>query len=100
MNDARHAPARAVRLAVDTGGTFTDLVLVPEGRKAVVWMANVDWMSHDPITNAALDAVMGFGPAPIEAVIGRLVAQYQVADITITDPPLEQIIAAIYAQPA
>jgi ABC-2 type transport system ATP-binding protein len=36
----------------------------------------------------------------IEAVISRLVGQYQVADITIEDPPLEQIIAAIYAQPA
>jgi ABC-2 type transport system ATP-binding protein len=36
----------------------------------------------------------------IDAVIGRLVGQYQVADITIEDPPLEQIIAAIYAQPA
>ena len=36
----------------------------------------------------------------IEAVISRLVGRYQVADITIEDPPLEQIIAAIYAQPA
>ncbi len=36
----------------------------------------------------------------IETVIGRLVGQYQVADITIEDPPLEDIIAAIYAQPA
>jgi len=36
----------------------------------------------------------------IDQVIGHLVSQYQVADITIEDPPLEQIIAAIYAQPA
>ena len=36
----------------------------------------------------------------IETVIGRLVAQYAVADITIEDPPLEDIIAAIYGQPA
>ena len=38
--------------------------------------------------------------AGIEQVISRLVGQYQVADITIEDPPLEQIIAAIYEQPA
>ncbi|MDQ2807336.1 MAG: ATP-binding cassette domain-containing protein [Chloroflexota bacterium] len=36
----------------------------------------------------------------IETVIGRLVGQYAVADITIEDPPLEDIIAAIYGQPA
>ncbi|MGI8587501.1 MAG: ABC transporter ATP-binding protein [Chloroflexia bacterium] len=32
----------------------------------------------------------------IDTVIGKLLGQYQVADITIEDPPLEQIIAAIY----
>ena len=36
----------------------------------------------------------------MEAVIGRLVADYRVADITIEDPPMEQIIAAIYGQAA
>jgi ABC-2 type transport system ATP-binding protein len=36
----------------------------------------------------------------IDRVIGAIVASYQVADITIEDPPLEQIIAEIYTQPA
>jgi ABC-2 type transport system ATP-binding protein len=36
----------------------------------------------------------------IDAVIGHIVGGYPVADITIEDPPLEDIIAAIYAQPA
>ena len=33
---------------------------------------------------------------PIDAVIAHLVAHYRVADITIGDPPMEEIIAAIY----
>jgi len=75
-----HRGRRIVSHGGGDTGYVTDLVLVPEGRKAVVWMANVDWMSHDPITNAALDAVMGVGPAPIEAKrdAGRvLIAAYR-----------------------
>jgi ABC-2 type transport system ATP-binding protein len=33
---------------------------------------------------------------PIEAVIAHLVAHYRVADVTISDPPMEEIIAQIY----
>ncbi|MGH2351628.1 MAG: ABC transporter ATP-binding protein, partial [Chloroflexota bacterium] len=33
---------------------------------------------------------------PVDAVIAHLVARYRVADITIADPPLEEIIAHIY----
>jgi len=41
------------------------------------------------------------GEANMEATISDLVAHYRVADITIEDPPMEQIIAAIYqAAPA
>jgi CubicO group peptidase (beta-lactamase class C family) len=46
-------------------GYITDLVLVPEGRKAVAWMANADWISQPPLTRAALDAVLGLTPEPI-----------------------------------
>ena len=35
---------------------------------------------------------------PIDAVIAHIVASYHVQDITISDPPLEQIIARIYGQ--
>jgi ABC-2 type transport system ATP-binding protein len=35
--------------------------------------------------------------APIERVMGELTARYQVADLTISDPPMEEIIAAIYS---
>ena len=34
--------------------------------------------------------------APIEAVVSRLLQRYHVEDITIEDPPMEEIIAAIY----
>jgi hypothetical protein len=36
----------------------------------------------------------------MEAIISTLVAHHRVADITIEDPPMEQIIAAIYNQAA
>jgi ABC-2 type transport system ATP-binding protein len=36
----------------------------------------------------------------MEAIISTLVSRYHVADITIEDPPMEQIIAAIYNQAA
>jgi ABC-2 type transport system ATP-binding protein len=35
---------------------------------------------------------------PIDGVVGRIVAGCAVADITIEDPPMEQIIAAIYGE--
>jgi len=34
--------------------------------------------------------------APIEAVIGQLLARYAIADITVDNPPMEEIIARIY----
>ena len=34
--------------------------------------------------------------APIETVVSRILQSYQVADITISHPPMEEIIAAIY----
>ena len=38
------------------------------------------------------------GAATMEEVISNLVAHHRVADITIEDPPMEQIIAAIYGE--
>jgi ABC-2 type transport system ATP-binding protein len=35
--------------------------------------------------------------APIERVMSELTARYEIADITISDPPMEEIIAAIYS---
>ena len=46
-------------------GYITDLVMIPEGRKAVVWMANVDYIGQPPVTRAALDTVLGLTPEPI-----------------------------------
>jgi ABC-2 type transport system ATP-binding protein len=40
------------------------------------------------------------GATTMKAVISALVSDYHVADITIEDPPMEQIIAAIYGQAA
>jgi len=36
--------------------------------------------------------------APIEEVVGRLLAQYSIADITVDNPPMEEIIARIYTR--
>ena len=38
---------------------------MPEGRKAIVWMANVDYIGQPPLTRAALDAALGLTPEPI-----------------------------------
>ena len=46
-------------------GYITDLVMIPEGRKAVVWMANVDYIGQPPVTRAALDTVLGLTPETI-----------------------------------
>ncbi len=37
--------------------------------------------------------------APIDKVIDHLMAQYSLADISVGDPPMEQVIAAIYEHP-
>lgn len=37
---------------------------------------------------------------PVDSVIQRLMTEHAVADINITDPPLEEIIARIYQEPA
>jgi CubicO group peptidase (beta-lactamase class C family) len=69
-----HRGKRIVSHGGGDTGYVTDLVLIPEGRKAVVWMANVDWMDHDPLTNASLDVLMGLTPGPIAAKrsVGRV----------------------------
>jgi len=36
--------------------------------------------------------------APIEEVVGRLLAQYTIADITVDNPPMEEIIGRIYTR--
>jgi len=38
------------------------------------------------------------GAAPIEQVVGELLAQYAIADITVNNPPMESIIAQIYGE--
>ena len=48
-------------------GYVTDLVLMPEGRKAVVWGANVDYIGQGPLTRAALDVMLGLTPKSIDA---------------------------------
>ena len=38
------------------------------------------------------------GVVPIEEVVGQLLGQYAIADITVDNPPMEEIIARIYTQ--
>jgi CubicO group peptidase (beta-lactamase class C family) len=63
----RHRGHRIVSHGGGDTGYITDLVLIPEGRKAVVWMANVDYIGQPPLTRSALDAVLGLTPEPIVA---------------------------------
>ena len=37
------------------------------------------------------------GQQPIEQLIARMMSAYRVADLTVEEPPLEKVIAAIYA---
>ena len=61
----QHRGRRIVSHGGGDTGYITDLVLVPEGRKAVVWMMNVDFVDPAPITRAALDVALGLEPQPI-----------------------------------
>ena len=61
----QHRGQRIISHGGGDTGYLTDLVLVPEGRKAVVWMTNVDFVGPAPITRAALDVVLGLKPEPI-----------------------------------
>ncbi len=61
----QHRGRRIVSHGGGDTGYITDLVMIPEGRKAVVWMANVDYIGQPPVTRAALDTVLGLTPEPI-----------------------------------
>ncbi len=61
----------------------------------VVLPFGVTLVAHeDYMLRFALDTTL----APIERVMSELTGRYQIADITITDPPMEEIIAAIYSR--
>jgi CubicO group peptidase (beta-lactamase class C family) len=61
----KHRGRRIVSHGGGDTGYITDLVMIPEGRKAVVWMANVDYIGQPPVTRAALDTLLGLTPEPI-----------------------------------
>jgi CubicO group peptidase (beta-lactamase class C family) len=61
----QHRGRRIVSHGGGDTGYITDLVLIPEGRKAVAWMVNVDYIDQPPLTRAALDAAFGLEPEPI-----------------------------------
>jgi CubicO group peptidase (beta-lactamase class C family) len=76
----QHRGRRIVSHGGGDTGYLTDLVLVPEGRKAVVWMANVDFIGSAPVTRAVLDVALGLKPEPIASKrsAGRLlIATYR-----------------------
>jgi CubicO group peptidase (beta-lactamase class C family) len=75
-----HRGHRTVSHGGGDTGYVTDLMLMPEGRKAVVWMANVDFIGQGPLTRAALDVLLGVKPEKIDAkrgAAGVLVAAYR-----------------------
>jgi len=52
------------------------------------------------VTDTTLQAAVDTSVTPIKAVLDALLIALPVADISVTDPPLEQVIAEIYAMPA
>ena len=54
-------------------GYASQFALLPDKKIAVVWMANSDWLTLEPLTHAALDAALGLDPPEIE--MKRSVAQ-------------------------
>jgi ABC-2 type transport system ATP-binding protein len=52
------------------------------------------------LTGAGAKLVVDTGQRPIRAVLDDLLDRYQVVDISVSDPPLEEIVSHIYARPA
>lgn len=63
----QHRGRRIVSHGGGDTGYVTDLVLLPDQRKAVVWMVNVDYVGQGPLTRAALDVALGLTPRTIVA---------------------------------
>jgi ABC-2 type transport system ATP-binding protein len=51
------------------------------------------------LTGAGAKLVVDTGRRPIRAVLDDLLDRYQVVDISVSDPPLEEIVSHIYARP-
>jgi ABC-2 type transport system ATP-binding protein len=52
------------------------------------------------LSGAGAKLVVDTGRRPIRAVLDDLLDRYQVVDISVSDPPLEEIVQHIYARPA
>ncbi|MDX6494209.1 MAG: viologen exporter family transport system ATP-binding protein, partial [Gaiellales bacterium] len=52
------------------------------------------------LTGSGAKLVVDTGRRPIRAVLDDLLDRYQVVDISVSDPPLEEIVSHIYARPA
>jgi len=52
------------------------------------------------VTETSLRAVVDTTVRPIKAVLDAVLVELPVTDISVTDPPLEQVIAEIYAMPS
>jgi ABC-2 type transport system ATP-binding protein len=52
------------------------------------------------LTGAGAKLVVDTGQRPIRAVLDDLLDRYQVVDISVSDPPLEEIVSHIYSRPA
>jgi ABC-2 type transport system ATP-binding protein len=69
---------------IEINAEATSNVALPHGVKLLA--------AEDYILKFSLDT----GLAPIEQVMSELLRHYPIADLTINDPPMEEIIASIY----
>jgi CubicO group peptidase (beta-lactamase class C family) len=91
----QHRGRRLVSHGGGDTGYITDLVLLPDQRKAVVWMTNVDYVGQGPLTRAAMDVALGLTPQPI--VSKRSAASVMMAAYKEKDGGLETALAC-YAE--
>ncbi len=86
---------------------------VSQMRRALLGTKMVDVRFEDPpatveidgarlvkLTGAGAKLVVDTDQRPIRAVLDDLLDRYQVVDISVSDPPLEEIVSHIYARPA
>ena len=76
-------------------------VLATLWRTAAVGHAGeIAGVTFTQVTETSLRAVVDTTVRPIKAVLDAVLVELPVTDISVTDPPLEQVIAEIYAMPS
>jgi len=87
-------------------GSLSELVrtLRPEKRVRLslgreVARADIEQEGARLVSLEGLEAQLAVGQRELSAVIGRLLAQLPVLDLTVEDPPLEEVLSELFARP-